>query len=291
MPKTIADKYDGEWSSYVISDLHVNALVSPCPPRVPLDRGGTYIPSKGQRELTAALHNLSQRIKNDPRNKVVFLNGDLIEDAEKEPKVTTNKSVALEMLIRLLMPITKEVDRIVIIRGTAYHTGLAQWIEEEYAKVLDMVYPGKLVKDTDNDSASFYWFSGIVGQTKLDIAHHYPMGALQWTFGNSANRLATEAIYYYVADMGYPAPDYVIRSHNHRYADSGRTHRPRGKVCKAMFTPGFTLKTDFVYKKGKQFVPGHVGAIAIQCNPDGTATDDLIEYRYKTGGKPWKTII
>jgi len=87
---------------------------------------------------------------------------------------------------------------------------------------------------------------------------------LPWTQANAANKLAVRVIYHYLNDLGQPAPDVAIRSHNHVYADSGGNYKTLA-VC----TRAWSLKTEFIYRIGGELTLADVGGHLFSINGGG----------------------
>ncbi len=247
----------------VISDLHINSTVALCPPRVNLDDGGTYHPSRGQRFLIDAFNDFVLKVQNLEGKKTLIINGDVGElDTKRRSNqlITMNKSTILDMVIDTLAPLVDKVDHVIIIRGTVAHTGKSQWLEEALAGQYDHV-----VVDKTSKAKSWYHFRGVIGDVRVDAAHHATMGYLPWTAPNSANRVAAMATWLYMVEYKQPPPHLLFRSHNHRCAESNGNYPVR-----VFFTPAWTLITEYGYRLGRELTIADIG---------GVINGEIIRYR------------
>jgi hypothetical protein len=250
-----------------ISDLHINSTVALAPPSVNLDDGGTYHSSRGQRWLWECWLDFVEKVKSLEGRKVLLINGDLGElDVKRRSNqlVTTNKATIQALVVDTLAPLVDIVDSLIVIRGTMAHTGKSQWLEESIARQYDHA-----VHDKACDNASFYHFRGEIGGVKIDAAHHVSMGGLPWTAKNAANKLAYLATVAYAVDYKQPAPDYIYRAHNHRYADSGNNFD-----VKAILLPCWSLITEYGYRIGRELDLADIG---------GVINGELVRYKPKVG--------
>lgn len=235
-----------------ISDLHINSTVALAPPSVNLDDGGTYHASRGQRWLWECWLDFIEKVKALDGRKVLLINGDMGElDTKRRSNqlITVNKATIIQIVLDTLEPITSAVDSLIVIRGTMAHTGKSQWLEESIARQYDHA-----IHDKACDNGSWYNFRGKIGGDKIDAAHHAPMGSLPWTGPNAANKLAALASWAYAVEYKQPLPDYLYRSHNHRYADSGDNFE-----CKAIFLPCWSLITEYGYRTAHELSLAHIG--------------------------------
>ena len=242
-----------------VGDTHINSLVALCPPTVNRD-GGTYRSSRGQRWLWQCWLEMWETIKRDypTQRKVLVLTGDLGElDTKRRTAelISPNKAEVMSMIIDTLEPALRQVDSVFVIRGTQAHTGKGAWLEEAIANDLTIT-----VKDEENKAASWYWLRLEAEGVRFDIAHHASMGGLPWTAPNAANRLAFMAETYYHR-IGQSLPHVVMRSHNHRYADSGGNYESL-----AVFTPAWSLMTEFGYRMGKELALASIGSVVFECS-------------------------
>lgn len=246
----------------VLSDLHVNSTTAICPKNgINLDDGGTYLPSPRQKILIK----LWDKFINDVKYIVkgyklyVIFNGDVGElDIKKRSiqLITLNKSNILRMIYNTVEELIILADGVAVIRGTAAHSGKSSWLEEEFARDLD---ENLLIKSSD-EIYSHYHFKYIFNGVRFDISHHGRMGQLRHTHKFYAIRLAQETMDKY-RDKNEPLPDVVIRSHNHRRADSGMNW-----PVFAMFTPSWQLPNEYIYRNSNENNFIDIGADIFLCN-------------------------
>jgi hypothetical protein len=243
----------------VVSDAHINGTTALSPKVVPLDDGGTYHANKLQRALwetwiqfVADVDRMTAGMR-----RIVVMNGDMIELDTKRRSIqliTLNKAQISRIVIDTLEPILDIADNVIVTRGTAAHVGKSAWSEELLANDLD-----NTIRESEH-AASFWHFRGIVAGVKFDIAHHGRMGSNVRTSKNAANLLAFDTMSNYLS-MEAPAPDVVIRSHNHRRSDSGRNYKTF-----AMFTPAWTFLTEFGYRIGAENSIADIGGDIFICD-------------------------
>jgi len=226
----------------VVSDLHVNGTVAVLPPRVELDDGGSYSASPFQIALWKAwlsFWETAQEMAKGCQSVAVF-NGDLVELDDKRRTnqvVSRNQADIMRMVGKVLEP-AEWCDKWAIVRGTEAHTGKSAAFEEAIAQDYDHVIPF-------SDKIKSWWlFQAEISGIKFDISHHGTMGSLPWTEKNAANKLAHLTREYYINQDEKP-PDVVIRSHQHRYADSGGNYDTF-----AVFTPGWKGAGAFEHRIG-----------------------------------------
>ena len=272
----------GKTSAIIVSDLHVNSTVGLSLPSVNLDEGGTYRASPTQRALWKAWLDMWDTIAKRELfegRKVLFINGDIGElDTKRRSAqlITLNKAVVLRMVLDVLQPALDVVDSVVVIRGTMAHTGKSGWLEEAVADDLDNAIH-------DKDSASWWHFRGVTEGVRFDIAHHATMGRLPWTEKNAGNKIAAIIVNRYMVDMKQKPPDIAVRSHNHRYSDSGGNFETFA-VC----SPCWSGATEFVYRIGQENSVPSIGGLVFVCE-DGKYDYYPQFYRSEAEQRIWAT--
>jgi hypothetical protein len=246
---------------YAAGDLHTNSTVALCPPKIELDDGGTYHASRVQRWLHENFIDQIERFKLiEARRKVAILNGDIAElDTKRRSNqiISANKDTIKTMVIDTISPLVDIVDAVFIIRGTPAHTGKSGWIEEMIAKDFDnTIRPGKA-----ETPASWYHLRNIFDGVRFDVAHHASMGSMPWTEKNAANAAATKIMWRYLIDMKQPAPHIALRSHNHRFCDSGNNYETR-----VIMLDAWTVRTEFIYRIGGENTVASVGSSVFLCD-------------------------
>lgn len=263
----------------IVSDEHINSAVGLCKPEINLDDGGTYHVSRGVRWLWNCWLDFCQQASAAPGRKIAILNGDLGELDTKRRSyqlITPNKATIQRMVMDTIEPLLSVVDQVYVMRGTAAHTGKSAWLEEAIGN--------DLTNSVKQDDAGSWWhLRAVVEGIRLDIAHHASMGGLPWTAKNAANKLAAETVFTYVEEYQQPAPHLVIRSHNHRRADSYDNFSVR-----VIFTPAWCLPTENEMRNGKYNQRADNGALLITCEDGKYKYDGPVLYRPAESRRLWR---
>lgn len=263
-----------------VSDVHAGSTVALCPPEgVPLDNGGTYVPSKFQRWLWQCWVEYWAWVRErldifEPEEKWLLLNGDLVEgDHHNTGQVIGRHGLYDGSVARrcLEVPLELGFDRIFVVRGTPSHVGQQGKVEEGIAKSLkEDSYPveGDPVACTE----SWWHLRADAGRFRVDALHHGRTGYRRWTRPNATALLAADILMEHVdcAPEHEPErpPDLCIRSHVHKWADSGDQHRVR-----VVQTPAWQLHTEYGHKKVPESLADIGGALV--------EMDETIEVRRK----------
>lgn len=259
----------------IVSDLHINSKVALCTPTVNLDDNDTHHASPAQHWLWECWLDFWRQVGKLENRTIAILNGDLGElDTLRRSNqlISPNKAVILSLVLDVLKPMLDVIDSVIVIRGTAAHEGKSSWLEEAIAQDLTNAIPAS------KTIASWWHFQGMIGDLRIDAAHHASMGSIP---ANAASKLAQRAIAYYITTLRLPEPHYVFRSHNHKYADSGGNYS-----TKAIFTPCWSLMTEYGYRTGHELELADIGGVIIE---DGK--DRLIRYSPKDTRKVWSLKI
>ena len=265
-------------------DMHINSTVALCPPSVNLDDGGTYHASRVQRWLWDCWLDQAERVKViEARRKVLILNGDLGElDTKRRSTqlISANKAVILSLTLDTLAPLVDVVNEVIVIRGTMAHTGKGGWLEEKIAQDLDgVIRPGKA-----KSPASWYHLRGVFSGVRFDVAHHAGMGSLPWTEKNAGNKAASIIMWRYAIDMKQQPPHVALRSHNHRYSDSGGNYETL-----AVLMPAWTVKTEFAYRIGAENQVADIGSELFYCD-NGEYRHERIPYKAREAKRVWQVM-
>lgn len=267
----------------IVADLHINSTVGLCTPVVNLDDGGTYHASRSQRWLHDCWLDYCEKVKVSPGRKVALINGDVGELDTKRRSyqlVSPNKSTIVKLCIDVLSPLIEQVEAVYVIRGTCAHTGKSAWLEETIANDITNNVP------SSKSVASWWHLRAVVEGVRVDVAHHANMGGLPWTEKHAALRLAERTMWRYAITHKQPAPHLIIRSHNHRTADSYHNYETR-----AIFTPAWCLPTDYNFRAGHENDLADYGGMIITCQ-DGTYNyDDPVLYTPRESKKLWSLSI
>jgi hypothetical protein len=257
----------------LISDTHINSVLALCKPFAREDDGSFHQLNKIQRWLwitwEACLNDIDT-LTNDYYKNLILV-GDIVDLDSKSRSwqiISKNPATVVEHAIDVLEPVVAWADITFVLRGTEAHTGKSAWAEEELARDLEAE------PDPDTDSHSWWHMRAGFSGVTFDIAHHASMGRLPWTYPNGAVKLAATTMIEY-SEWGEPPPDIVVRAHNHRFADSGRSYQTRG-----IFLPAWQFHTAYLHRIGKPNARPHIGACVFLCDDGEYRFHDLL-YRPK----------
>ncbi len=269
-----------------VSDTHINSTLGLCIPTVNLDDGGSYISSRTQRWLWNCWNDLWGQLNSDypvdQWRRVLVINGDMGElDTKKRSiqLVTLNKATIQSMVIDTITPAIEWANQVYIVRGTPAHVGKSAWLEEAIANDLSNV-----IRFSSEGAASWWHIRATCEGVRLDIAHHANMGGQPWTRINAAPRLGAKILWQYEIDRHQPAPNLVIRSHNH-YCINARMNG-----TEIWFTPAWTTLTEHGYRSGYENDIAHIGAVVAECEA-GLVDVHKIMYEPKGERQIWKLKI
>lgn len=226
----------------VIADTHFGSTLSICP-ETQLDDGGSYTPSKAQLWLMEKWVNFWEYANNwkskGGGKRYFILNGDSCDTPGMHNStqfISSNPADIHKLAINTLESQISNFDYRFMTRGTFVHVGAEAHLTESIACDLEC--------EQDIETGTYSWWElplQVQGHTWV-FAHHGSLGQRSWTFTNGANTVAAETIFEYL-NHNQPPPDYVIRSHMHRYADSYNNYRVR-----AIFTPAWQLRTGYTQR-------------------------------------------
>lgn len=264
----------------VTSDQHCGSSVALCPPKIELDDGGYYEPSKAQRWLWQNWLDFWQRVRRTRDREKALLyqvwNGDLTEGNHHGSTqiLSGNSSVQAQVVAAAMgVPLDLKPDKLWVIRGTEAHVGKSAEGEE---KIADGLRRDKrpIVKDKDTGSSSHWHAKLEVQDVRFDFAHHGRIGQRPWTKPNVTMNLAAE-IFYEHAAREEPYPHIAVRSHFHTFVDTGSAHPVR-----VLQTPAWQLHTAFAHKVVTEKI-ADIGGLIIVVR-DGKATVEPVIYKPKS---------
>jgi len=265
-----------------IADTHCNSTLGLCAPGLYRDDGEPYQLNDIQLWLLRTFEQCQDDIENLTKDYYthLVLAGDIVDLDSKQRSwqtISRNPSLAVENAHAVLEPLLHRVDNVFVLRGTEAHTGISAYGEEELARDIDAE------PDPERHKYSWWHLRAEFSRVSFDIAHHANMGGLPHTYATAAMRLVTETMYYY-NEWGETPPDYVVRAHNHRYADSGLTFPTRG-----IYLPCWQFKTSYIHRIGKANGKPQIGAVVIRCD---NGESDLKKLMYKPPrSKPWRRSL
>lgn len=266
----------------VTSDQHCGSTVALCPPTIGLDDGGEYKASKAQQWLWQSWLDFWKRVdqirtKEKARLFQVY-NGDLTEgDHHGTTQILSGNSAVQGAVVAAAMkvPLSLQPDKIWLVRGTEAHVGKSAAAEE---KIADGLRKNKnpIVTDPHTKTAS-HWHARLeVDGVRLSFAHHGRMGQRPWTKINIVANLAAE-IFYEFAAREEPYPHLAVRSHHHRYADTGGAHPVR-----VIQTPAWQLHTSFIHRIAPDSM-ADIGGLIIVIRDGKIALVDAVQFRAGRG--------
>lgn len=266
----------------VCGDLHCGSTVGLCPPEgLELDDGGIYNPSEAQEWLWQCWESAWKQAKSViGRDKfTLVVNGDMIDgDHHRTAQIASpltgiHARCAIESM---RVPLDLKPSAIHVVRGTPAHVGRSGEVEEGLARALkNQLYP--VIKDPDTGTFSSYRRRIDVEGVRFDIAHHGRMGQRAHTRG-SYSRLYSFDIWAEQAldlvkelrgasdlrevfERKKPA-DIAVRSHNHKFQDSGYDHRG---ITRVLSIPAFQLATEYVHRIAAEAL-ADIGIVLFICN-------------------------
>lgn len=248
----------------IISDSHCGCQLGLCPPEsVRLDNGGTYRPSRFQREVWKLWLDywnwVATVVKREPWDLVH--NGDAIDGVHHNSTTQISHSIQDQLLIAqtVMAPVVaacrKSGGHYYHIRGTEAHVGQSGQYEEMLAQHL------RAVPNADHQYARYDLWKRV-GGALVHLLHHIGTTASAAHEASAVNAELT-ASYVEASRWGTQPPDFIVRSHRHRFiAVDMDTARGLGA---AIVTPGWQGKTSFAWKvAGARLTTPQFGGVIIR---------------------------
>ena len=238
----------------IAGDLHCGSTVGLCPPDgLELDDGGHYVASPAQLWLWERWEKAWSKVKRRTRGKNcrfhLVLNGDLIDGDHHRTSQIASVLTGIHFrcaMKSLEVPLSLKPYSVHVNRGTPSHVGRSGEVEEGIARALSQEgWP--VIKDPDTGQYSSY-------RRRLDMgrrAHTTRGYASLYSFDIWAEQMLEAQRAMNSSDTPLEAfnerrpPDIAVRSHNHRYVDSGHDYRGLTRVIAA---PAWQLATEFVHR-------------------------------------------
>lgn len=245
----------------VVSDLHCGCRMGLCPPEgAQLDDGGTYLPSAIQQKIWSWWKEFwSVWVPRVTKKEsfIVVVNGDAIDGVHHQSttQISHNLSDQGEIAYNVLAPIAAKAKAIYMTRGTEVHEGQSGVESERLAKRL-----GAIPNEQKQHSRYELWIR--VGDALVHLMHHIGTTSSSAHEASAVNA-ELSAEYTEAARWGEDPPDFVVRSHRHRFVSVNMG-------CKAgrgasMVTPGWQAKTPFSYRiAGARLAPPQFGGLLIR---------------------------
>lgn len=269
----------------VVSDLHAGSTVALCPPRVSLDDGGHYEASRAQRWMWERWDSFWDTVaeqRDRAKADLIFVcNGDAVDgNHHGTTQILSGNPTAQASVVNevLGVPLSLAPDRMAFTRGTDAHVGPSAAFEERIA--LGLHKDGRpVIMDAETGTASWWHLNMDIQDRILNFAHHGKIG------GRPSTKMT--AVYSQAFDIwtehtmrGERAPDLSVRSHMHRFADSGKAYPTRH-----IQTPAWQLATSYVNKIAPNTL-ADIGGIIVTIR-DGKM--DAQEYLYRPKPQaPWR---
>ena len=242
----------------VVSDTHINSTVAVCPPRIEKETG-THTVTRPQRWLWECWQDYATEFYKLPGRHIVILNGDVGElDTKKRSLqlISTNKAIIQRIILDTIEPLIADADAVYVIKGTPAHSGKSSWLEEWLAGDLDNATP------QDKNNCAWDFLERSCEGARLNIGHHASMSGNKSAKLNAAAKLAEDVRSDYT-EAGQLPPHLVIRSHNHRWADTFNNFPVR-----VLYTGAFTFATEYIYRTGKYTANklANIGGYYVTCD-------------------------
>jgi len=260
VPKT--DNLDGIRNLIVVSDLHCGCRLGLCPDQpITLADGGDYHPSILQRKIWSYWKEfwydwVPVATRGEPF--AVCINGDSIDGVHHNStsQISHNLDDQSRIAQKILEPIRDLCKgRLYFTIGTEAHVGQSGVEEERLARSLGAI------SDENGRYASYEkWFR--LGKALVNCMHTIGTTSSAAHEASAVNAELTSA-YVEAARWGVNAPDFVVRSHRHRFI--GVDIDCVKGMAAGLVTPGWQAKTSFVYKlAGARLAPPQFGGILIR---------------------------
>ena len=269
----------------VCGDLHCGSTVGLCPPEgIELDDGGMYEPSDAQRWLWERWELAWKEAKATigKRKLTLIVNGDVVDGEHHRTSQIASPLTSLHArwaVESLRVPLALKPKAVHIMRGTPAHVGRSGEAEEGVARTLKNQL-NKIVPDPDTGTMSSYRRRIDVEGVRLDVAHHGRMGQRAHTRGSysrlysfdiwaeQALDLITEGNTAESAEELYEiwkkkqVAQIAIRSHNHKFQDSGYDHRG---ITRVISMPAWQLATEYVHRIAAEAL-ADIGIVLLVCD-------------------------
>jgi len=234
----------------IFGDLHAGSTVAMMPPDSWIDQDGIeYRRNKVQALMWSHWLRSWEQVSatagkyKNPRF-VVIANGDMVEGNHHDSRQLVTRSLTGQVYIA--ESIIKEAlsiigfdhgrDKGYVLEGTEAHAGKAHEQEDELARRLEFEprMKGRYVHGH---------LKLTIDGVNVDIAHHGgSVGGRAWTREGGLLGVAKN-IYWQAVENGEKIPDYVIRSHLHRFTQA--QYIGKKKTVNSMVLPAWQYKTHF----------------------------------------------
>jgi hypothetical protein len=258
-----------------VSDIHINSKQAVSLKKIDLGDGNYYEANKIQTALLAAWNDMWGDIKQRAggKNLVIIFGGEIIDIDFKNRSnqyITKSSEQARDHALELLEKPLSMASKVIVVRGTEAHVGNNGEQDEKVAAMIDKERKGIVIKN--GREFSWHYFRGYIGGRMFDVAHHVNMGGMARTERNAANHLAADLMMSYNR-WGEAYPDFALRGHVHRFADSSFNYPIR-----AVISGCWQTATSYVHRISKGADKPEIGALFI--DPSSKTVERLF-YDYK----------
>lgn len=262
------------WHICATGDWHCGSIFGlVTPDTITLPNGGTIAPSAsglwlheaftrhlGACAEHAATHNADRR--------VMLLNGDLVDGGMHHgtvelyhPDDAVEKDIA-HRVIAHAFDVYKPTE-VFLISGTPSHVGRSAGREESLASFIASEWPGLLQVPPSGLRKTWGVLRLLLGGVLFDVRHHGKLGRLPHTRESYHKRAAFDMWSSQAMYKNADAADVAIRSHLHKYSDSGPV-APHKNGTRAFALPCYQLGGEFIRKLGLEEMAdiGMLGLVA-----------------------------
>lgn len=261
----------------ICSDLHCGSTVGLLHPDGVQTDDQTWVKPSPVQEWLWEQH---ERFVDDVREKTrgyrrhLFLNGDVTEGLHHRshqtiaPEPGVHVQAAADVLERGLL--TLRWESIHMTRGTPAHVGSAAGLEKSVAaKIAARGHP--IIRDPETDSYVWPYVYADMNGTLIDVRHHGRHGQREHTRKGYSALYGQDIWQSHVVDGRRP-PDIAIRSHHHRYLDSGPDHRG---ITRVITTPCWQLPTEWTRRISIETLPD-IGGVVVLLEDDRVWVEPLL---------------
>jgi hypothetical protein len=249
-----------------ISDSHCGCQLGLCPPKIPLENGGSYRHSRLQSKVWNMWNEFWKEwvpMATEGEDYVVVHNGDAIDGIHHNSVTQITHNIEDQKLIayEAMKPIVsgKKCKEYFHIRGTEAHVGSSGQHEESLAKAL-----GAIPDENKNYARWDLWLQ--MNSALVHFTHHIGNTSSAAYESTAVYKELVEA-YNEAGRWNNKPPDVIVRSHRHRQMEI-RIPTDKGYGI-SIVTPGWQLRTPFTYRigLGRSSTP-QIGGYLIRCGDE-----------------------
>jgi hypothetical protein len=254
----------------VVSDIHCGCQLGLYPPEgIELDEGGTYKPSKFQRQMWAVWREFwDEWVPKHTKDEPFYLvfNGDALDGSHHKgvTQITHNLRDQERIAYACLAPEVAKAEKYFHIRGTEAHVGASHQNEERVAEML-----GAVQDEIGRYANHELWLRlGKQSDVLIHFLHHIGSTGSQAYESTAVMKELTES-FLEAGRWNNRPPDIIVRSHRHRNIELKIPAEPHGSAV-GVVTPAWQGKTPFVWKiPGARGALPQFGGVLIREAPDG----------------------